>query len=304
MSDLNDWRLDYPGTSLLFGTLATDYPFSGQVEIGDPDRSVQDQDHPNSDGMVFGIDKLGGFTITFDGRIVPTFPPPAKPWVNTLDLFSTFQAKWRADSVRRVAGSYATLSNLDRGRMVYGRPRKLTKKLDRLRRGLLDFVATFDTVDPNFYDTVEKAALITPVPPAGGGFTTPLTPPFSTAVGSAELAPMVNEGDLPTWPIIQFFGPGKDFTFTLLNGVSVVWSVTLTGSLNFDQSVTIDTRPWARSATLLTGANKSPANGRIRGTALEKCTLPVGTFDAQFKVTDPSGTAFADIKWRDAYASL
>lgn len=303
MSDLNDWRLDYSGTSFTFGTLSTGYPLEGQVEIGDPDRSIQDQEHPTSDGMVFGTDKLGGFTITFDCRIVPIFPPPAKPWDNALNLFSTFKSKWRADSIRRVAGSYATLSNLDRGRLVYGRPRKATQKLERLRKGLLDFVATFDTVDPNFYGLTEKSATIEAGVPASPGFTMPITPPFSTGSNDEVILsglPVQNDGDLATWPRIEFHGPGSNFSLSLLSGASTIWTVQVPGGLKFDEILTVDTRPWSRSATI----NGRPANGRIRGTQIEKVTVPPGSYDLMFIVTDPSGTASAVIRWRDAYASL
>lgn len=301
MSDLNDWRLAYPGTVLDFGLLSTDYPFSVQMEMGEADVVLQDIPHPTSDGALFGKDSYGGFDITFNLTTIPDFPLPAKPWVTALDLFSSFKSRWRADSIRRIPGEYATLTNLDRNRMVYGRPRKIAPKTSRLRQGLIEYVALFQTNDPNFYSGTEKAALITPVPPASGGFTVPLTPPFNTAVGSAELAPTENEGDLETWPIINFHGPGANYSLELLDGPTSLWSITVPDQIKFDQVLTIDTRPWRRSATLSGGR---PANGRLRGTQIEKCMIPVGAFDFRFKVRDESGTAFADVKWRDAYASL
>lgn len=304
MSDLNEWRLSYPEAEFNFGILASDYPLATQVDFSDIDMDLQDQAHPRSDGMVMGKDVLGGFTLTFDLKTIPEFPLPDKPWVNSLDLFSAFKAAWRADPVRRVPGRYCSLLNVDRNRLVYGRPRKCAPKFDRLRRGTTQWLATFDTNGPDWYSGTEKAALITPVPPVGGGFVTPLVPPFSTAVSGAELAPMVNDGDLATWPVITLHGPGKDYSLTLLDGATKLWTITVIGQINFDQTVVIDTRPWSRSATTHTGAVVSPANGRLRGVALEACQLPVGSFEMQFKVTDPTGTAFADIKWRDAYASL
>lgn len=300
MSDLNDWRLTYPGASLDFGTLSTEYPFSVQVEIGEADLINQDQRHPTSDGMVFGKDSLGGFDLTFNLTTIPEFPLPPKPWVGALDLFSAFKTKWRADPVRLNPGVYAELANLDRGRMVYGRPRKIAPKSTRLRKGLLEYVAVFTTNDPNFYSTTEKAALITPVPPPSGGFTVPLTAPFSTAVGSAELAPTINAGDTDAWPIVSFHGPGKAFSIELLNNTETVWELSVPTQLKFDEVLTVDTRPWSRSATI----NGRPANGRVRGSQIEKCFIPVGAFTFRFKVSDPSGTAFADAKWRDAFASL
>lgn len=304
MSDLNEWRLSYPGKTFNFGTLAADYPLATQVDIGDVDIDTQDQAHPRSDGVVMGKDRFGGFTLTFGIKTIPEFPLTDKPWMDSLDLMSEFKSAWRADVIRKTPGAYATLLNVDRNRLVYGRPRKFAPKLDRLRKGLSEWLATFNTNGPEFYSGTEKAALITPVPPVGGGFTVPLTPPFSTAVGSAELATMENEGDLETWPMIDLYGPGKDYTFTLRDGVVPLWALTVVGQINYDQHIQIDTRPWSRSATLYTGTVPTPANGRIRGTAFERCSLPVGDFSAQLKVTDPSGTAFAGITWRDAYASL
>lgn len=301
MSDLNEWRLDYPGVSLDFGTLALDYPLAVQVDIGDTASDTQDQRHPTSDGVVFGKDSLGGFDLTFTMKTIPTFPPPSEAWNDALDLFSAFKSAWRADSIRRVPGAYASLTNVNRNKRVYGRPRKIGQKNNNLRRGLLEFLATFETNDPNFYDETEKLAIITPVPPASGGFTVPLTPPFSTAGSADEIAATVNEGDLAAWPVVKFHGPGRAFSLELLDGDGdTVWVIKHPDSIKFDEIVTVDTRPWARSATV----NSKPANGRIRGTQLEKCQIPVGEFDFRFKVTDASGTAFADIRWRDAYASL
>lgn len=301
MTDLNNWRLQYPGTIFDFGTLSTEYPFDTQVEIGETDIDDQDAPHPTSDGVVMGIDSLRGFTMTFKITTVPDFPPVDKPWVKALDLFSTFKAKWRADAIRRSPGQYAILTNLDRNRRIYGRPRKIGQSNDRLRKGSLGYIATFDSIDPNFYDETEKLQIITPVPPAGGGFVAPLSPPFSIAGSGSELAAMVNDGDMGAWPIVKFRGPGRAFAFDLLDGGgNTLWSIQVPGQINYDQTLTVDTRPWSRSATL----NGWPANGQIRGTALENCKIPVGAWSARFRVVDPSGAAFADIRWRDTYASL
>lgn len=301
MSDLNDWKLEYADVELDFGTMAdTDFPFSVQVEVGETDIVTQDSVHPTSDGTIFGKDALGGFDLIFTLTTLPEWPLVAKPWVNALDLFSAFKAAWRADDIRRIPGAYAMLTNLDRERMVFGRPRKIAPKLARTRKGLIEYVATFTTNGPDFYGMTEKAAIITPVPPVVGGFTPPLIPPFSTAVGSAEIAPTENEGDLRAWPVIQVHGPGSAFSLELLDGPTVLWKISIPGQIKFDQIVTIDTRPWSRSATV----NGRPANGWLRGTQLEKCMIPVGEFDLRFKVTDASGTAFAVTKWRDGFASL
>lgn len=299
MSDLNDWRLEYEDVVLNFGTLSVDYPLSVQVEIGDTDISDQDVDHPTADGTVMGKDKLGSFALTFNMTLVPEYPAVAKMWNTPLDLYSAFKAKWRADKIRKRPGVYATLTNLDRGRLVYGRPRKCAPKLERIRKGHGEFLSTFQTNSPNWYDVVEKSATITPIPPASSGFLTPIITPLTTLGPAAEDSPLLNEGDLEAWPIVEFHG-GTSPSLELWDGPDLLWSVAITDSLAFDQVLTLDTRPWSRSATI----NGNPANGRLRGSAVEKMSIPVGTFTAIFKVTDPSGTAFAKIRWRDTFASL
>lgn len=301
MTDLNEWRLTYPGTTFNFGTLATDYPFSAQFEISDTEVETQDTPHPTSDGVVFGRDFLRGNTLTFNLTTIPDFPLPAKPWLEALDLASAFRAKWRADAIRTKPGVYATLQNLDRGRLVYGRPRRIGQASERLRQGLLRMVATFDTISPDFYGTTEFDTLITPVPEVVGGFTTPFTTPIQTSwAGTLTEEPIDSQGDVAAWPIIEFHGPGSDWALDLFTGLNVAWSLQITGSLKADEVCTIDTRPWSRGATI----NGKPANGRLRGVQLEKAVLAPGGHDVRLRVNDPTGTATAHVKWRNAYASM
>lgn len=310
--DLNEWRLEYDDVSFDFGLLSSDYPFSAQVELGDVDSVIEATKHPTSDGMVMGKDTLGGFDLTFNLTTVPGFPVPESPWQDALDLFSAFRAKWRADSVRLTPGAYATLTNLSRNRLVYGRPRKVTPKTDRLRKGQLGYISTFETNGPDWYSATERLALITPAGAAGGGFTNPIRSPISTDVGTVETQEGINNnGDIPTWTQIEFHGPGKNYTLELLQDATPLWKMSVPGALNYDEVIVVDTRPWKRGAILGNddGAgslyNLRPANGLIRGSQLETCKIPVGSnFTYRFRVTDRTGTAFADIRWRDAFASM
>lgn len=300
MTDLNDWQLA-ASTTLNFGTLASTYPFTGQVDVTEVDATNQDQRHPNSDGMVMGIDRLGGFSLIFTLITVPQHPAPAKPWTPALDKYGQFYAAWRSDAIRQRPGVYATLTNLDRARRVYGRPRKIAQSNLRLRKGEIRYVAQFDTIDPNWYGSTEKLAIITPVPVSGGGFTAPLSPPFSLAGSADELAPMLNAGNVDTWPVITIRGPGSGAGLDLLDlGGNVKWSLRVAGELKYDEILKVDTRPWSRGATI----NGRPAGGRLRGTALDRCILTPGTFNARYRVTDKSGQSFADIRWRDAWVSM
>lgn len=300
MTDLNNWHLIYPGVEFYFGNLSTTFPLKVQVEIGPTAITTQDTRHPSSDGVVMGIDSFGGFDLTFQLTTIAEDGP--KPYMAALDTLSEFRAAWRFDKSRGIPGDYAVLKNHERERQVYGRPRQVAPKLSRVRKGYAEYIAVFSTNDPNFYDTTEKVYLITPVTSSGNGFRTPLRPPFSTAAAGSELSPFIaNAGELPTWPVISFNGPGTDPSIELLDGAEVLWNLRVEGQIKYDEVLTVDTRPWRRSAII----NGEPANGRIRGTQLEKCTIPVGSnYKLRYKVKDPTGTSFVDVKWRDAYASL
>lgn len=300
MSDLNNWRLSYPGVNFDFGNLSTLFPLKVQVEIGSTDIATQDAPHPTSDGRVMGIDSLNGFDLTFN--LTTIAESSVKPYNAALNRMGQFASYWRADAIRREAGKYATLANLERGRLVYGRPRGFAPKLARIRKGYGEYIARFDTTDPNWYSTTEKVYFITPIPPAGGGFTVPLSPPFSTAGSGNELSPVIaNAGDQPTWPVITFHGPGNSPSIELLQGTNVLWNLRVKDQIKYDESVVVDTRPWSRSATI----NGKPANGLMRGDQMEDCKIPVGdNFRLRYKVKDKSGRSFVDVKWRDAFAMM
>lgn len=301
MTDLNDWKLAYLGQEIVFGTYATQFPFTGQVDETETSATNQDMSHPNSDGMVMGIDRMGGFSLIFTLVTPPAYPQPTKPWVPALDRYALFKNMWRADALRRLPGQYAQLTNLDRNRMVFGRPRKIVPSNARLRKGELRYVAQFDTIDPNWYSGTEKLAVVSPNPASSGGFTAPLTPPFTTAGSNDEVAPMINAGDGESWPTIQIHGPASGASLELLDGGgAVVWRLTITDRLKFDDVIKINTQPWQRGATI----SGKPATGRLRGTALDRVIVPPGTFNLRYRVTDKSGQSFADIRWRDTYVSM
>lgn len=297
MSDINEWQLAGSGiVPLTFGTLASEFPFQSQVDVGEADIVDQDSDHPNSDGIVMGIDRLGGRVLTFDCIIPPEYwrAVEGEKWTAPMDMFNVFAGRWRADAIRRKAGAYATLSNINRSRMVFGRPRKCAAKFDRLRKGEISWLADFKTVDPNFYSTneylLDVAAGTTVSSPGipGGGI-----PGGGVPAGGSNITWTIdgsNPGELNTWPIVEFYGAG---TVTCINGLTeqVLWSLTAATA-----NLVVDTRPWSRSARTMSGA---PANGQITGTRIELCQLPPGLFRLRY-----TGQGTTKVKWRDAFASL
>lgn len=279
MTDLNLWRLAYPGVSLDFGPNSTAYPFSVQVDIGDTSARTEDFLRENEDGLFMGQDLLDGFELLFTLTTLPGYPAPAEPWRVPLDTMGTFKSKWRADSIRKNPFQYATLLNVDRGRLVYGRPRRFgSVDSARLRRGVVKYVAGFSTVGPNFYsDTEQTLALINANEVAGN-----------------------NGGDVDSWGVITVNGPFTAGSIALKVGATTMWTLTVPGPLTAGQSLVIDTRPWARYALL--GA--APANAMVRGDALAKASVPVGAFTVLWNRTDATNTSSASFSFRNAYASL
>lgn len=280
MTDLNDWRLSYPGiTDLDFGPSSTPYPFETQVVIGDPEMTTRDTLQGSVDGMVMGRDTLGGFPLTFTLTMLPTYPRPAKPWVNALDTFAAFKRSWRADAIRLNPYQYATLQNLDRLRQVYGRPRGIAQMdTARLRKGQVGYVAQFESVDPNFYSTTEGNIVLANAVNVNGN----------------------NLGDTPTWPVISLTGPFTAGTVELRLANIKQWGITVPGPIAAGVTLNIDTRPWSRFALL----GVLPGNGLLRGDALDKCKIPTGAFAARWTRTDATNTSSGTFKWRDAYVSL
>ena len=300
MTDLNQWRIQYPDSSPFdFGTLASAYPLETQVEIGEPNADYQDDVHPNVDGEIMGIDRLRGFNVIFNGRILDDGLQATK-WSKPMDLYRELVKVWRADNIRRRPGVYANLINIDRQKVAYGRPRQIAQRNTILRKGVLDFVATFKTIGPNWFDLAEKQATVTVNEGTSVGLDTPITPPFTTIGQTIDDADVDNDGDLETWPVIELYGPGSGWDLDLRQGGVNLWRCSIEGRLAHDEVMTIDTRPWARSATI----NGNPANGRLRGASITEMWIPVGNFKFRLRVRSDTGTAYAKVYWRDAYAAL
>lgn len=301
MVDINHWRMQHPsiGAPLDFGLASLDYPLETQVDIGDIDSDYQDASHPNVDGEVFGIDRLRGFPITFNCRILDDGLGATK-WDQPLDLYSAFASKWRADNIRRRPGIYATLINLERNRLVYGRPRQIAPRHTMLRKGVLDFVAQFRSNGPNWYSLTEKNVTLSLVSGSTFGFNSPITSPITTVGEQVDDLDIDNDGDLETWPIIELHGPGSGWNVALRQGGETIWAVDVEDKIRYDEVLLIDTRPWARKATI----NDRPANGLLRGSSITEMQIPVGNFKFRLRVKDGTGTAFAKVYWRDAYAAL
>lgn len=291
----NEWRLVYPGEDFTFGTGASDVFNVTAPDLGDIPLRVDDAEVPRGDGGLFGVDFHGQRTITFDLGITGDTPTDIRASVAALTL------AWRADSVRTVPGAVAELRARYRGeeRLVYGRPRRFAPNLREVSTGLFaSATADFLCSDDRFYSVDEHVAIVSLVPPLGGGLLAPLGSPLATSESSDRSIVLDVEGELPAWPLIEIDGP---ITNPVIEVVGL-WKLAFNLTLAYDQTLVIDTAPWARTI-LRNGASVAGSIART-STRLSKAALPPGSWELALRGTSSTGTPVARIRWHDSYSTL
>lgn len=304
MVDLNLWRLEYDDVTIDFGTHESGYPLTKQVSVGVVAAEYGDQPHPMTNGVVPGVDRTRGRVYSFAGAHLTPGPlavADADKWGHALDLSDVLEAAWAAEQVAAVEGAVATLTNVDRGRTLFGRPRNYAPTLDRVRKGWSEWAAEFHTVDRRAYGP-ERAVAVTTVAGQVGGISTPLTAPVTTSSLTDTRARIDSVGTLDAWPVITISPGCLNPRLDMLDAAGgLLWRVAIDGTVPEAQPVVIDTRPWSRGVTI----GGSPADGRLRGDQLETCRIRPGQSEARFYATvNPGGAVAATVVWRDAHSSL
>jgi hypothetical protein len=292
------WKLTYPGTEYTFGT--PDLPTFNRTtpDVGDVDIRVADVDRPRMDGRAFGVDFRSGRTVSFDLGV------RARTELDARSEAARLAAAWRADAVRLTPGGVAELRAryAGRERVLFGRPRRFAPIYSDVRvNGLVTVTADFACIDDLFYAPEDDTVQFGIVPPLGGGLVTPLAAPLSTTMSSDRSQAVYIDSEMPVWPVVEIFGPIANPVLKVVgtDGSSFTFDVRV--SLLYDETVTIDTRPWARSALRNGTANVA---GSVRGTRLSKASLAPGIYEVGLKGNDPTGTARVRLSWRSTYTSL
>lgn len=304
MVDLNLWRLEYADTLLEFGTHESGHPFTAQVVVGPVELdSSLDIPHPLSDGTVPGREYARGRVLGFTGAHLDTMPLPSdRKWVPVMDGAATFEGPWRARWAREKAGRVCRLTNVDRGRMVYGRPRPYVPDHASARQGWLTYACDFATVDDRFYSADEHVVAVGLSEGELAAFTFPAAFPVSGATPTSSRFWINNAGTDDSWPVVTFYGPTSNHPrLELLDSTGgTAWELEVATTLAYDDVVEVDSRPWQRTVTL----NGGPVPGLLRGTRLDQVRVPDGFNEAVFTAADASGTARAEVRWRDAWGTL
>lgn len=271
---------------------------------GGAEAQVGDLDLPGQDGTVFGRDTKTGVELTFELSVNTRNPQDAKrEW-------GELATRWDAAAVRSRPRQVVALRARTPGErtvVVYGRPRSLerTSSLALMKVGRIDGVATFQAADAYFYDDTgpdgeggPHSITLTLVASAGdGGIVWPVTWPVVWGSQGVRQDTVVNRGDSPSWPVITFHGPVAQPSIEL---VGTGRRLSLDTTLAYDRSITIDTRPWARTILRDDGASFA---GVARGASLAEFQLPVGQTVLAYRGTDLSGQSRCVIEWRNAYSS-
>lgn len=290
-----EWRLDHPGASLTFGPADADIVFLAAPDLGDTDLQTDDSTRPRADGVAMGVDLRGGRTIGFDLAVIGASESAVRASAGALGK------AWRADEVRLSPGEVATLTacHAGRERVVYGRPRRFAHNDEEVMDGVVTVVCDFAAVDDLFYGTDEHVETVNLVPPPSGGMVTPLATPLTTTPPSSRSTGITVGGELGAWPVITIHGPITNPAVQ----VTGLWTMNLATILQYDEAVTIDTRPWRRRITRTDGASLAGSLTRP-SVRLARAAVPPGTYEVALRGIDATGTSSMRFAWRETYTAL
>lgn len=214
----------------------------------------------------------------------------------TLSGLAKLTAAWNALSAVPGAESVLRYAVAGRTRLVYGRAREMFPDYSQVYDlGRVVASGDFQTKDVWFYDDTLRQMTVGLIPVSSGGLVSPLVSPLTTVAGSQRQGLVTIGGDAPAPVEIEFKGPISNPRVS-----STGWEVGLTGSVAYDQTVTVNTR--TGEVTRNDGANLS---GRLtRRTYLPGARLRPGSREIVFSGTDATGTATCTVRWRDTYQSL
>lgn len=290
-----EWRLSYPGVDLVFGTASHEVFLLATPDLGDVELRTADAANARRDGVSFGVDYLGGRTITFDLGVRGESEAAVR------SSLAALAAAWRADAVRSRPGAVATLAARyrDEDRVVFGRPRHFAQVTAEARTArFASVVADFACADDRFYSAEEHEVTVSIVPAPQGGLEAPLASPLSTTESSDRSVGFTVAGDSPAWPVIVVEGPISSPVVEVVGR----WRLEFDLTLDYDHTLTIDASPWARTV-LRDGAGVWGSLSRT-SSRLAETGLPPGDYEFVLRGESTTGTALARLRWRDSYSTL
>lgn len=267
---------------------------SGLGLVADPEISLDAESemvsNPRGDGRRPGQDFMAGQVVSLLVEALPDHRPLDEVW---RELFTV----WRGDEVRGRGGLLAELT-AHSGRRALGRPRPIAPDMKNRVVNVNRAELTFEAVDDLWYGP-EEVTTIRFVPVFTGGLPVPAAVPWVLGGGSGESSYMVTVGgDVAAWPVFELHGPILD-PFIEVVGVG---RLVFRGELAYDQTLTVDTRHWARwvkrNGAAFPGA-LSPAGSR-----LSDMSMRPGAYQVFFGGHDPTGSSSLDVRVSPAFTSF
>ncbi|UOQ60390.1 hypothetical protein MUN76_15380 [Leucobacter rhizosphaerae] len=156
----------------------------------------------------------------------------------------------------------------------------------------------FEAVDDLWYGP-EQVTEISFVPPVSGGLEFPAMAPFTFDSGpTVRNGAVTVEGDVAAWPVFEIQGPVDDPEIDIVGVGRLIFRT----SLAWDQTLTVDTRSWARwvkrDGDALPGALSSS------GARLSDVSLLPGSYTVLLRGYDTTGTAKLRVLVRPAFTSF
>lgn len=287
----------------VFGTEDTGYMTLTPPAISAGDVRAVDRQRPGEDGMQFGVDFRGAKAMTFEMGVLTDhlFSGAANIYRGNLDYLARIESVWLDDRFRSRSAKVACLRTYQGGRVVrcYGRPRRYEEVPSVLTpRGYTPVLADFQMLEDRWYSDDEHVETIDLRIPDEGGLVAPLVAPLTTVFEQIQGGRIVVAGNRPTWLTVTFHGP-VTLPHIVIGDLHIGFSGTQ--SIPAGVSVTVDPRPWVRSTIDNNGAQW----GGLLDTntpRMAQLQLRPGTYAASYYGIDGTGTSYAEVAWRDAYA--
>ena len=293
------------GEGLVFGTEDTGYRTISRPVHVSGDLRTNDQDAPLEDGILPSRDFRGAKSVTFEmGVITDVNNAALRPGSvfaahqMNLDYLDALEGWWTDPAWRDSPRSMAMLRACEAGRVsrAYGRPRRYDEAAQATTRlGYTPVVCDFVLRDNRWYSDDEYAVDARLMAAPDGGLVAPLVAPLvTTAETENEVVARIG-GSVSTWLVVEFYGP-------VINPSITVGDLTigLTGTLAYDEVVTVDPRPWKR--TVLRNTDGASLAGMLSAESpvMRKMQVRPGTQTVSFRGRDQTGTARARLRWRNA----
>lgn len=285
---MSDWLLTDGVREIVLGKTLEGVGLERLPIVDSSDVETDDVSLPRSDGIAMGDDFLGGTRIGLAMEFRSEGPSSAAA------VLDSFRNWWRSPKFR-TGGNVVELRSPE-GRSAFGRPRELTPNRDKELFDVISVDATFEAVSDLWFGA-SGSALVSLVPPLGRGLVAPLVEPLTIQGVAQNASGFTVGGSSAVFPIIEFRGPISNPS---LHGPG--WELRVRGSLAYDETLVVDTRPWKRTLAL----NGRPVAGMLMPSSsrLRDVTFEPGFHSVQLRGTDITGTASALISWRETFASF